>query len=359
MSRSCPRARGSPSALMSCSSCQCGPICAARFATRSATCVTGASAWPRTRPTAGCTRVVSEGTVRAGDPIRLEPPAGSAAEDFLIARRFPERAERSSTFAMWGVGRRRRRRGSRRRRGGHRDCVAPDVPGAIFNSGFGFALLPDLVHLAVEHLARHRTRDGCGPTVRSGMTPSRTRGPSTSPGRCRQGRGALGRRDQRARAAAHRDRRLGRGRVEAASMEPAVAAAWRALEPHLALDAHTHRFVAERDGAVVGTGLLHASRCRLAPGRSGAPGASRPRDPAAAARDADRPRPAARLRPGRRVCRRGERVRGQPRARGPPSRRAPRSLPGGGAHRLTHSPLPGAPAARSAAVRARAAAHGG
>ena len=40
-------------------------------------------------------------------------------------------------------------------------------------------------------------------------------------------------------------------------MEPATAAAWHALEPHLALDAHTHRFVAERDGAAVGAGLLH------------------------------------------------------------------------------------------------------
>jgi MOSC domain-containing protein YiiM/GNAT superfamily N-acetyltransferase len=203
-------------------------------------------------------RVVAEGTVRAGDPIRLEPPAGTAAEDFLLAHRL-ERAERSSTLAMWAAARAGAVEVHVVDDGDIAIGAAPDVPGPIFNSGFGFAMLPGLADLALEHFARH---DVTG-WVWADQAPwedavADTRAvylaaPVTAEDEYRVHDDGISVRELR------RDE-IGAWAdvvVAAAAMEPAVAAAWRALEPHLALDAHSHRFVAERDEAVVGTGLLH------------------------------------------------------------------------------------------------------
>ena len=283
-------------------------------------------------------RVVSEERC-AGDPIRLEPPAGSAAEDFLIARRL-ERAERSSTFAMWasaGAG------GVEVHVVDEGDIAigaAPDVPGAIFNSGFGFALLPDLVHLAVEHFARHRVSgwvwadgppwDDAVADTRAiyvaGPVPARDAEPFDD---------GIG-----VRAAAQRDRRLGRGQSWLRQRRWSRRSRRRGARSSRTWHSTRIPTASSRSatGRSSGTGLLHTHH-GVAWLRAGAvlPGASRPR--------IQRRLLATRIDHARRL---GCDLVGASADEGSVSEAnlervglravAPRSLPGGGAHRLTHSP---------------------
>lgn len=88
-------------------------------------------------------RVLREGVVRAGDPIRLEPPAGDDATQFEVADRL-DQAERESAVAFWRAA----------IAAGHRVDVLDDgeiavaasatLPGPAFNMALGFAHLPNL-----------------------------------------------------------------------------------------------------------------------------------------------------------------------------------------------------------------------
>ena len=203
-------------------------------------------------------RVIGEGTVRPGDTIRLQPAASEAASDHLLANRL-DAAERSSTLAVWRAAEASGARISLVDDGELAVAAAPDLPGPLFNLGLGFASLPNLVDVAVDHFARH----GVTGWVWADEPPwPDAIADSTAVYGARQ----IG--DEEARPTAVDGitvRELARDDigpwarivVEAAELPDAVGAAWRALEKRLALGAHDHRFVAELDGRPVGTGLLH------------------------------------------------------------------------------------------------------
>jgi MOSC domain-containing protein YiiM len=203
-------------------------------------------------------RVIREGAVRPGDAIRLRAADSRAAEDHLLASRLDD-AERSSTLAVWRAAEASGARISLLDDGELAIAAAPDLPGPLFNLGLGFASLPNLLDVAVDHFARSRvtgwlwgdeppwpdaTADstavygareiahgGAAPVVAEGITIREL--------------------------ARHEAGPWARIVVEAAELPDVIGRAWKALEPHLALGAHDHRFVAEIDGRPVGTGLLH------------------------------------------------------------------------------------------------------
>ncbi|HEX7171355.1 MAG TPA: GNAT family N-acetyltransferase [Candidatus Limnocylindria bacterium] len=206
-------------------------------------------------------RVLREGAVRPGDPIRLWPPVDDAAARHQVATRLEE-AERTSTLSLWMSA----------IAGGARCAVvddgdvaisaAPDLPGPLFNLALGFASLPNLVGLAAEHFAAHGVTGWVwaeaapGPNAIVDSTavygarrlgpdePDEHMAPSTD--------GLVVRKLEREEIGP-----WARVIVEAAELPGPVADAWIALEPHLALRPHDHRFVAELDGVPVGTGALH------------------------------------------------------------------------------------------------------
>ena len=200
-------------------------------------------------------RVIAEGIVRTGDPIRLEAPTGDAATAFEIADRL-DHAERESALAFWAAA----------IAAGHPIYVLDDgeiaasasaqLPGPVFNSALGFAHLPNLVDRAVAHFAQNGVTGWVladdppwpGAAVDSTLARYAIEAPDGTP-----------------EAAGVRVRELPRTEVgpwadvvvAASDLPPAVAAAWRDLEPHLALVAHHHRFIAEVEGRPVGAGSLH------------------------------------------------------------------------------------------------------
>ena len=202
-------------------------------------------------------RVVREGVVRPNDPISVSEPEDDAAERHLVAARL-ERAERSSSLALWRAA----------ADAGHDVAIvddgelaivaAPGLPGPIFNQGLGFAALPQLLDRARSHFATHRTAgwvwtdappdpnaEADGVAVYGALDPAALRRATPVDGLV--------------------VRELRRDEVgawasvvaAAAGLPPAVARAFADLEPHLARAVHHHRFVAELDGRPVGAGSLH------------------------------------------------------------------------------------------------------
>jgi MOSC domain-containing protein YiiM len=207
-------------------------------------------------------RVLAEGVARPGDAVRLEPPTDDAAERHAIASRL-EDAERASTVAVWDAARASGTAIEVIDDGELAIAAAPDLPSPLFNLGLGFADLPHLVPRAVEHFRRHRATGWIWTDVPpwAEATPAaRSVYAAAAP----------------ATVSAHADddgstvvvRELARDEVgpwapaaaEAADLDPVTARAWIAMEHHLARVARAYRFVAEVDGVVVGTGLLHLRR---------------------------------------------------------------------------------------------------
>jgi MOSC domain-containing protein YiiM/GNAT superfamily N-acetyltransferase len=203
-------------------------------------------------------RVLREGTVRPGDPIHLRPPTTDAAARHALADRL-DGAERSSTLSLWRAAEAGGAELSIVDDGDILIGAAPAIPGPIFNLGLGFASLPNLVGMATDHFATH------------GVTGWLWADAPPWPGAIADsvavyGAGTV---DDIPRGQAEAEgivvRELVRDEtgpwaaivVEAAELSGAVAEAWRALEPHLALRPHDHRFVAEVDGRPVGTGAIH------------------------------------------------------------------------------------------------------
>jgi MOSC domain-containing protein YiiM/GNAT superfamily N-acetyltransferase len=206
-------------------------------------------------------RVLREGTVRPGDPIRLRPPVDDAAARHQVAARLEE-AERTSTLSLW----------TSAIDGGARCAIvddgdlaisaAPDLPGPLFNLGLGFSSLPNLAGMALEHFAAH------------GVTGWVWAEAAPWPNAVVDSTAVYGARPLAPDEAEELPtpavpglviRKLDHDEVgpwariivEAAELPRQVADAWTALEPHLAQRVHDHRFVAELDGVPVGTGALH------------------------------------------------------------------------------------------------------
>ena len=136
-------------------------------------------------------------------------------------------------------------------------AAAPSLPGQAFNSGLGFAHLPNLVDRALDHF---RGRSIAGwvladdppwPSATADTTLARYAvAPSSVAGAEAQGAAV---------------RELARDEIgpwsdvitSSSEFPEPIAAAWRSLEARLARAAHHHRYVAEIDGRPVAAASLH------------------------------------------------------------------------------------------------------
>ncbi len=200
-------------------------------------------------------RVVHEGTVRAGDGIRLTPPANDDAERLLIADRL-DAAERESAVAFWAAAATAGQEIDVLNDGEIAISTSPTLPGPIFNSALGFASLPNLVPRAIARFAAASVTgwvladEPPWPNATSDSTLARY---------------AIGGEDVPETLDGVHVRELARDEigpwaeviVTASELPEPIATAWRALEGHLAPMSHHHRFVAEVDGVAVGAASLH------------------------------------------------------------------------------------------------------
>jgi MOSC domain-containing protein YiiM/GNAT superfamily N-acetyltransferase len=203
-------------------------------------------------------RVLVEGTVRPGDPIRLEPPADDRARRHALAARL-DGAERASALVIWSAAVASGARVAIVDDGDIAVAASATLPSSIFNVGLGFAHLPNLVDLAVAHFEEHEVTgwiwgeadpwpDPIVDTTASLLARPLDAGIDAEPP-----------------PAGITVRELGRGEVgawgsviaAAADLPEPVPAAWRALEAPLAEETHHHRYVAELDGRTVGAASLH------------------------------------------------------------------------------------------------------
>jgi len=170
-----------------------------------------------------------------------------------------DRAERSSSLSLWAAARDAGVPLHIVDDGELALCAAPALPGPIFNLGLGIANLPSLVGRAIDHFRRHATVGWVWadappwPGAVASAAAVYAGGPAHEvdpSGRAGDGIivRELGRKEHGAWADVI---------VRAADLPGPVGDAWRLLEPRLALAPHDHRFVAEVDGLVVGTGALH------------------------------------------------------------------------------------------------------
>lgn len=206
-------------------------------------------------------RVLAEGTVLPGDPIRVLPPADDEAERFTIAERL-EAAERASALAVWRAAADAGVAVHILDDGELAAAAAPNLAGPVFNAALGFANLPHLVEVGVRFFASHRVTGWIwadeppwpeaiadAAAVYAGGPPDAVPSPSDA-------------------ADGLVVRELPRSEVgpwsavlaAAAGLPPEVANAFVALEPGLARATHHHRFVAELGGRPVGAGSLHTHR---------------------------------------------------------------------------------------------------
>lgn len=205
-------------------------------------------------------RVIREGTVRPNDPIRLAPPADDSAHRFTVNDRL-DAAERASSVVFWRAA----------REAGHdvrilddgeiAAAAAPALPGQAFNSGLGFAHLPNLVDRALDHFAAN----GVTGWVMAEDAPWTGATADTTLARWAVAADALVEPPVLEGAVIRELSRDESGPwsevvVAASEMTPEVARAWMDLEMHLAGAAHHHRFVAEIDGRPVAAGSIHTHR---------------------------------------------------------------------------------------------------
>lgn len=205
-------------------------------------------------------RVLSEGTVRAGDPIRITPPTDDAAERYLLAKRI-DQAERSSALTLWRAAAAARVRVAIVDDGELAAAASPSLPGPTFNLALGFAHLPHLVERAIAHFREHGVTGWVWgeelpwPDAIVDTTAAYLAGPVGVGDRSVDPTGPdnlhvreLARDDVGTWAAT-----VSRG-FEAS---PDVAHAFASLEPKLTRAAHHHRFVAELDGEPIAAASLH------------------------------------------------------------------------------------------------------
>lgn len=201
-------------------------------------------------------RVLREGVVRAGDPIRVTPPPDDRASLHIVNDRL-DGAERVSSLAFWAAA----------VSAGHEVQVLDDgeiavsaarsLPGPAFNLGLGFAHLPNLVDRALEHFRA----SGVDGWVQADDPPWPTAVADSTLARCAVETSRVGADDTDGATV----RRLPRDEVgpwadvisEASDFPAPIATAWKSLEAHLALVAHHHRFVVELDGVAVAAASLH------------------------------------------------------------------------------------------------------
>jgi MOSC domain-containing protein YiiM len=202
-------------------------------------------------------RVVNEGTVRPNDPIRISAPIGDAAERLRLVTRLDD-AEAASSLAVWNAAAAARIDVRVVDDGDLAMAAAPSAPGSVFNLALGFAHLPHLVSRAVDFFATHRTTgwiwldEPPWPDATVDSTASYVAMPIDGPPPATRPEGVAVRELPRREVGA-----WSRVVAAAAGVSAPEAHAFEALEPHLALAPHHHRFVAELNGVAVGAGSLY------------------------------------------------------------------------------------------------------
>lgn len=202
-------------------------------------------------------RVIREGLIRPGDPIRLSPPESDAARRFELAQRL-DRADRASTVAFWKAA----------AKAGHEIHIlddgelavsaAPSLPGPAFNIALGLAHLPDLVDRAAAHFSRHGTTGW----IWAEEPPWPDAAVDATGVHAAAAAEAVAAGDGRDDVVV---RELGRDEVgawaeivvAASELPEHVSTAFRDAEPLMAESAHHHRFVASVDGVPAGAASLH------------------------------------------------------------------------------------------------------
>lgn len=200
-------------------------------------------------------RVVHDGVVRPGDAIRLTPPADAGAEGYLLNERL-DAAERVSSLVFWAAAAAAGNEVHVLDDGDIAVAAAPSLPGPAFNTGLGFAHLPNLVGLALEHFRDH----GVAGWVVADDPPWPGAVADTTLARYQAEPSRVAAADPGAAV-----RELARDEIgawseviTASSDFPApVGEAWRSLEATLARAAHHHRYVVELDGRAVAAASLH------------------------------------------------------------------------------------------------------
>jgi MOSC domain-containing protein YiiM/GNAT superfamily N-acetyltransferase len=202
-------------------------------------------------------RVLVEGEVRPGDPVRVEPPTSDAAELHIRAVEL-DGAEAAWSRSLWRAAKDGGETVHVVADGDLSFAAAPGIPHPSFNAALGLVMLPHLAGLATQHFDRHRTIGwlladappvpGLRPEFELGrhtVDPSETRRPDPDP-------------EVDVRECAPGEIGPWADAVAAAGDLPLdVARAWRAAEPGLARSGHHHRFVAWHAGRPVGAASLH------------------------------------------------------------------------------------------------------
>lgn len=205
-------------------------------------------------------RVIAEGEVRPGDPIRIAAAPDDSAQRLHLAARL-DAVERESSVALWEAAVRSGARVAVVDDGDVAMAASAELPGPVFNVALGFALLPNLVPMALEHFGDHL------------VTGWLWADDDPWPDPIVDGTASLLARDVDGEVATEsppgvRVRELGRDEIgdwgaiigDHGGLTGPGPAAWRALEAPLAEHAHHHRFVAELEGRAVGAASLHVYR---------------------------------------------------------------------------------------------------
>jgi MOSC domain-containing protein YiiM/GNAT superfamily N-acetyltransferase len=202
-------------------------------------------------------RVIREGIVRTSDPIVVVAPDGDVAERLAIASRL-DRAVRSACVTLWHAA----------ADGGAPIAVLEDgdvavvasaaLPERTFNQAVGFAHLPNLAEMAIDHFRRHRAvgwiwadEPPWEGAVADG-TALHAAGSSSEPVEEPMPEGLVIRELSRTEVGPWAE-----VMIAANGMPGAFADAWRSMERGLALAPHDHRFLAEIDGSPVGAAEVH------------------------------------------------------------------------------------------------------
>ena len=199
-------------------------------------------------------RVLREGTVRPGDPIRVSLPMDHRAALYVVNDRL-DGVERVSSLAFWRAAVEAGHDVDILDDGDIAVAAAPSLPGQAFNSGIGFAHLPNLVDRALDHF---RGRGVAG-WVLADEPPWPEATADTTLARYAVAPSGVGEASGAAVRELARDEIGPWSEVITASSElpEPVAAAWRSLEAPLARAAHHHRYVAEVEGRAVAAASLH------------------------------------------------------------------------------------------------------
>jgi MOSC domain-containing protein YiiM/GNAT superfamily N-acetyltransferase len=202
-------------------------------------------------------RVVREGVARPGDRIVVTAPGDDAAERLLAVSRL-DGAVRSACLSLWHAAVAGGAPIAILDDGDVAAAACPTLGSRTFNQAVGFAHLPNLVGLAVDHFRRHATA-GWVWADDEPWEGAVTDGDAVH---------AAGRPADLVEAPVPKGlviREVPRTEVgpwaeiiiAANGMPKPFADAWRSMERGLALAPHDHRFLAELDGTPVAAGAIH------------------------------------------------------------------------------------------------------